>query len=335
MNKKTFIISLAITLCLEAIGAEHYISRTSAAVVPERIQTLPLIDPGMVEICHREEGHVAKGTLLVKINANELAYEEAEMKNLQRQNAALAEETILQLKRKKEELEFILSQPAERRAFMEERFKMQADKNAIKILNEKIEIQKETLRLSNLKLQQAFDKRCKTRLIYMPFDGRIQYHINISDEKGEQLIPQTGPLLTAVDDSILYIAISPENAELVNLPPQKLILKLELGGGDYLHADWHHKKVEVRNNRETLIYYFAVAEKNKKVAWNLLGTSTIAKLYYKTSDNENVQYIHKTELAKEAGETPFETWEELVKSLRPGYKILFTGETHIGLTPAT
>ena len=35
--------------------------------------------------------------------------------------------------------------------------------------------------------------------------------------------------------------------------------------------------------------------------------------------------------AAQAGKQPFETWEELVATLRPNYRILFVGETHVCL----
>ena len=310
----------------------HYISRYAAAVVPQQMLTVPLSEPGVVEFCHKGEGCVEKGTLLVRVNAAELALEEAELKNQQRQNKATAEESLLKLRRQKEELEFIMAQPAGRRQFMEARFKTQADERALALLNEQIAVQEERVRISNEKLQQAFDKKKETREVRMPFSGRVQFHINPpAGEERTMPVAQTGPLLTAVDDGQLYVAVTPQEAEVVKLPPERLLLKLDLGGGKFLEAAWHHKKVEQRNRQETLVYYFALAEPDRAQAWEMVGANTVAELHYLAAEGEDLLYLHKHELTREAGERSFESWEELVAALRPGYEIVFTGETHICL----
>lgn len=311
-------------------GEAYYISRYPAAVVPERMVTVPITEPGLVEIHHRGDGRIAKGTLLLKVNARELALEEAELKNQQRQNTANANEALLQLRRRREEMEFIMAQPAERRQFIEARVKVKADKEALDILNEKIAIQEATLKITNDKLQQAFDKRCETRIIRMPFDGKVQYHIALGEDQ-EQLITQTGPLLTVVDDKALYAAITPEDAEIINLPVEKLVLQLESGQGKRLCARWHHRKVERRNSREVLVYYFKLEPQDYETAWGMIGANSIAELLYRGEADDNLLYEPKSKLAEEAGTTPFETWEELITALRPGYRILFTGETHLCL----
>lgn len=144
-------------------------------------------------------------------------------------------------------------------------------------------------------------------------------------------VAQTGPLLTAVDDGQLYVAVTPQEAEVVKLPPERLLLKLDLGGGKFLEAAWHHKKVEQRNRQETLVYYFALAEPDRAQAWEMVGANTVAELHYLAAEGEDLLYLHKHELTREAGERSFESWEELVAALRPGYEIVFTGETHICL----
>ncbi len=311
---------------------EYYVGRYPAAVVPKRMLTVPLNKPGMVEFCYTGTDRVNKGTMLVKINPEELALQEAEMLNQQKQNSVKEAETLLQLRRQKEELEFIMAQPASRRKFMESRFRTQADQRALDLLNERIAVQEEATRIANAKLQRAFDKVKEEQLISMPFDGRVQYHVSPGegDEKS-LLITQTGPLLTVVDDSMLYIAITPEESSIVKLPPEQLQLSLDLGGGLSLRAPWHHKKVEMRNRKESLVYYFAIAAKDREQAWEQVGANLVAELHYSAVENEELLSIHKAELAAQAGKLPFETWEELVAALHPDYQILFVGETHICL----
>ena len=329
--------STALTLLLLSVGTvsavqEHYIGRYPAAVVPKRMLTVPLNKPGMVEFCYTGTDRVNKGTMLVKINPEELALQEAEMLNQQKQNSVKEAETLLQLRRQKEELEFIMAQPESRRKFMESRFRTQADQRALDLLNERIAVQEEATRIANAKIQRAFDKIKEEQLISMPFDGRVQYHVSPGEgDENSLLVTQIGPLLTVVDDSMLYIAITPEESSIVKLPPEQLQLILELGGGRSICAPWHHKKVEMRNRKESLVYYFAIAEEDREQAWEQVGANLVSELRFSAAEDEELLSIHKAELAAQAGKQPFETWEELVATLRPDYHILFVGETHICL----
>ena len=329
---KMLIIGISMLSDVLIAADTHYITRYAAAVVPQQMLTVPLQESGVVDFCHKGEGRIEKGTLLVRVNAAELALEEADLRNQQRQNKATAEEMLLKLRRQREELEFIMAQPAERRQFMEARFKAQADERALALLNEQIAVQEERVRISNEKLQQAFDKKKELREVRMPFDGRVQYHISPpAGEESSMPVAQTGPLLTAVDDAQLYVAVTPQEAEVVKLPAERLMLKLDLGGGKYLEARWHHKKVEQRNKQETLVYYFALEETDRSTAWDMVGANTVTELHYLAQEGEELQYLHKHALAAEAGTRSFESWEALVAALRPEYEIVFTGETHICL----
>ena len=333
MSKSLILIAFSvITFSFLAFGEEYYLNRNAVAIVPNKILTVPIYDACKIEICERSAGYISKGTLLARINSKELDLEEAELKNRQRINLVESEEKILLLQRKKEELEFILEQPKEQRAFMEERFQTKADKKAIEQLDDKITILKESTRLSNEKLVHEFNNRKETRVMVMPFDGKIQYHITLTEE-AEQLITQPGPLFTAIDDSSLFIVINMKNVAFTQLPHHKLILKLDLGGGKNISAKWSHKKIEIRNERETLVYYFEVPAKDRESALAMMGTGGIGELYYKGDKDENIQYISKSFLAEKAGSKSFETWEDLISALYPEHQILFTGETHLGLIP--
>lgn len=97
--KDSIIISLF--LCAACCAEEYYITRLAAAVVPQRMLTVPLPQAGIAELCHRGEGRVAKDTLLVRLNSRDLMLAEAKLKHQQENNRIAAEETLLQLRRKK------------------------------------------------------------------------------------------------------------------------------------------------------------------------------------------------------------------------------------------
>ncbi len=309
-----------------------YITRYATAVVPRQMVSIPIKEGTSLELCHSGEGRVSEGTLLARLDAEELALEETEMLNRQRQNRVKCDEALLQLRRQKEELEFILSQPEGRRKFMESRFKTRADERALALLNEKIALQEESTRIANEKLQRNLDKVKQASLITMPFEGRVQFHVTVQTGSARAFpVTQSGMLLTAIDDSELYLAVEPGESEIVSLAAQQLHLRLDMGGGRYLTAPWHHQKVELRNRRECLVYYFRISSTDREVACNLLGTNTVAELYYTPLPDEIIEYVHKAELAAAAGNCNCETWEELVQEVRPDSEIIFTGETHLCL----
>ena len=109
----------------------------------------------------------------------------------------------------------------------------------------------------------------------------------------------------------------------------RLSVLLEMGGGRTLSAPWSHSKVQKGDRGENMVYYFTVPDKMRGRVWSLVGANLVAHLRYRPE--EGSVYVSKAELAQEAGERRFESWEELLAALRPGYAIVFNGETHLCL----
>ncbi len=305
------------------------ISRHPAKVVPRRVLPITPDMAGEVEVIHRAEGRVKKDTLLLRINPEELALDEQELHQQMERNNLTAETEILQLVRQKEELEFISKLPPERRMYVVQHLKADVDDRALALLERKIAVTRENARISNERLQKAFEKKRKLREITMPFDGRIQYHFAMPEEGQTALVGTNNPVVTIADDSVLYVVLNMTDPALSRLEASRLSVLLEMGGGRTLSAPWSHSKVQKGDRGETMMYYFTVPDKMRGRVWSQVGANLVAHLRYH-ADAEDI-YVSKAELAQEAGEQRFEGWEELLAALRPGYAIVFNGETHLCL----
>ena len=306
-----------------------YISRHPAKVVPRRVLPITPDMPGEAEIVYRGGEFARKDTLLLRINPDDLALDEQELHLQLERNHLAAETEILQLTRQKEELDFITKLPPERRMYIAQHLGNNVDKRALELIERKIETIRQNARLSNERLQKAFDKKRKLREITMPFDGRIQYHVALPEEGQKALVGSNGPIVTIADDSRLYIIINMTDPALARLDASRLHVMLTMSGGNTLQAPWSHSKVQKGERGETMVYYFAVPDNMREQAWHLVGANLVAHLHYKA--DSGAIYVSKADLAREAGAQRFESWEELLAALRPGYTIVFNGETHLCL----
>lgn len=316
---------------LSSSAEELFITRMAARLSPERQLTVTADEAGEVEVCWRGAGRAEKGVLLARVNPEMLELEEAELE-LQVSRVQLeSEKEMLQLTRQREEMQFIASLPPQKRLYVEPHMGTKADDRALALLESRMELLREQARLNEQKLREAFAKKKALRHIRMPFRGRVQFHATLPPE-GERLSVISGaPIVTMADDSALYVALVPADPALVRLETARLSLRLETGDGKYLRAAWSHKRIEKNGQMEALVYYFRVPEEEGERVWALMGSNLIAELWY--NGEPDWLYEEKTSLAREAGERPFETWEELLASLRPGYVLVFSGETHLCLKP--
>lgn len=324
-------IVLLLSLRVDAAAEQYYITRLPARVVPEKVVTLVAPEQGEAQILHREET-AEKGTLLARINPKAAALAVREFELEKRRDTAAAQDDILLLQRQKEELEFVLKLPAEQRAYVQSKVEGKADKRALALLEEKISLRRAALELEQEKKQSLFEEKKAQAELRMPFNGRILYHIPLPESAEETLhLPSNVPVATVADDSALYLAVSLTDSELVNLPAEHIHLRLDESTGGPLQAVWHRRAVEKTDNtQQTLVYYFRVPEAAKERAWGMLGAHLVAELYY---EGEDVTYIRKDELAAAAENTVYETWQDLVRAVYPGFRILFCGETHLALVP--
>ena len=307
------------------------VTRVMAKVVPEQVIALAAQESGEVELSKPGDGRAKAGELLARVNPEELELEAAELELQIAKEKLESENEILRLTREKEEMEFVTALPEEKRLYVAQRMEVKADERALALLEQKIELVRKRMHLNEQKLRSAFERKAALRDVRMPFDGRVQYHISAPREGKRAAVTAGTPLLTVADDSALYVAVAMQDPSLVQLEPERLSVRLAAGGEEGIQAAWHHKRVEKEGREEALIYYYKVPEEARERAWALLGANTVAEIWCR--GEASWRYEPKAELAQEAGERPFESWEELVAALRPGYAIVYSGETHLALRP--
>ncbi len=328
------ILNILLCFCLVSSAAQAqrdvYVSRHAVKVLPARILSIPAPESGEIRIHSFGKGRVAEGTLLAVLNEELLNMDERELGLTLRQQRIERDKALYKLQKQKEELEFLRKLPEARREFAQERMKTRVDEQMLVAIDEEIELLHERYRLSENKAQQVFDKRREACTLRMPFDGRLQYHISLPGEEGGSVpVAASTPVVTVVDDSAIYVAMLATDPVWSRLEHGRLHLSIDLGGGEKLCARWHHMKVEKGERDEALFYYFLVPEAEKERAFLLIGSNIVAELFYEAE--ESWLYERKSKLAMEAGPTPIETWEKLIEALRPGYEVVFIGETHICL----
>ena len=308
-----------------------YVTRVAARVVPERVVAVTATEGGEVEICRAGDGRAEKGELLVRVNPDELAMEEAELELQIGRSKVEGESELLQLTRQKEEMEFISTLPGNKRVYVEKHMEAKVDARALALLEQKIALVHERMRLNEAKLRAAFALKEQMRTIRMPFDGRVQFHVSPLPGSMRTPVASGDPLVTLADDSKLFVAVPVADPTLTLMEAQRLVVRLDRGEGALLQAEWSHRRVEKSGRDEALVYYFRVPEWAQEKAWAMLGANVVAELCCR--GESDWLYEEKALLAREAGEQAFETWEALVAALRPGYVIVFSGETHLALRP--
>ncbi len=324
------IIALCGAATVAWADADLYVSRHAAKVVPARLMTLPSPEAGVLRVHSFGEGRVTAGALLATLNEETLATEEQEANISLHQQRLDRDKAILKLRRHRDELEFIRKQPESRRGFVEQQLKTQVDEQVLATVDEEIELINERFRLAETRARQAIGKKRQANTLTMPFDGRLQYHISLPEKEGETVIlPSSTPVVTVIDDSAFYVVLPATDPVWSKLEHARLCLRIDLGGGEKLRAQWHHMKVDKGERGETLFYYFLVPPEDNEKAFSLIGSNIVASLFYRKE--EGGLYEKKSELAMEAGSRFIETWEKLVETLRPGYEIVFIGETHLCL----
>ncbi len=328
-------LSGLLLVCAAALASAHadvprYVSRHAAKILPHRLLMLSCPEDGEITFHSFGQGRIAKGTLLATINDELLAIQEREMEIVIRKRRIEHDEAVQKLRKSREEVEYLQGLPPQKRGFAQSQLKIQVDADALALLDSKIAVLEDTLRLSEDKLRQAARKKREACTLRMPFDGRLQYHLPLPEKEGESLpLPSSVPVATVIDDSCFYLVFAATNPALSKLESSRLRISIDLGGGDILEADWHHSRVEKGEREETLFYYFLLPEQYNERAFSLLGAHLVAELAYLCP--ESWLYISKIDLALEAGESPIESWEKFIDTHRPGYKLVFVGETHLCL----
>lgn len=311
---------------------ELFVSRHAAKVLPKALLVLPADGAGELEVCHFGGKNIPEGTLLARLNPEALQLEEEEFRQHVERNKLDAEGNILKLRRELEDLDFIAGLDAAQRPFVEERLKVKGDARARALLERRIAAIEEQTRLANEKLRLTYERTRALRELRMPYSGVVQYHIPLPEKEGMRVpVAVSTPILTVADDSVLYIALTLPDPELAKLDASRFSVSIAQGE-ETISAPYAFRRVEKQGQNEQTVYYFAVSPQQKEAAWEMVGTNLVAELFYRSEPTW--RYEAKADLAREAGLCSFSTWAELLAALRPGFSVVFCGETHLCLKPA-
>lgn len=323
----------SLLLCATVAHAEeYYVSQHRAKVVPNRIFAFAMPEAGTLDGFLRGREHAKRGELIGRINRERMDAEALSVELRIGASRLTKKKEILALVRQKEELEFLRNLSAEERSFVGKK-DVQADERAVALLAEQIELAEREMAAAEKQSREEFERKRELYDLKMPFDGRVQYHFSLPENPEEVLKLASGtPIATIADDSDYFVALNLTHPDLMRLPAKSLRVKLALGGNETLEAEYSHKRIEKNGNSEALVYFFRVPEKSRERAYELLGANCVARLFFKSETALTV--LNKADLVRGDSETPFASWEELIAATFPQTKIVFIGETSIGISCA-
>lgn len=294
-----------------------------AEITPEQARVIPLKETGKVTELIDISGRIPRDTIIACVNRDEIEQKERETELELLRNAVSKKDEIRKLEEQKAELKFYLSLPPSQRKYETTISDKSTTKKSLEDLEERIDLTRQEQIITDKKKRMEFAKLRDQYIIRMPYDGRVQYHFTIPEDPEQPLELESGqPFITVCNDSAFYINIALSQSEMTQLPPEKLHVTLSLSEGKSLSGNFAHRRVEAdRSGRGSrLIYSFRVPQKDHNLAYSLISSKCIAKVYYEI-DGEMLR-ISKNELNLNPMALRATSWSQLAESVYPDYVVV-------------
>lgn len=311
-----------------------YVGMYRTKIAPERARVFAMPAQGIVTDLAPSGKRIAKGTVIARVNKEDLALERKAMELEILKERVTRTDEIQKLRKEKSGLEFANSLNRDERQFYDKGGKAAlSSKEVLKAIDDKIDLAQKQIDLLESQKRTEFERKEESYVIAMPYDGRLQYQFqkNDSNEK-DGLFLETGKEIAAVcDDSAFYLTVIIANPEIANIPSDKLKLSLEVSKSCVIDGYFSHKRVEKNQssggNMDMLVFYFKVDPKDHDTLYSMLGANCVAKLYFKV--DEDVRVFGKMDLARLPAASMAVDWQELIKQVAPDYELMLIGETQL------
>ena len=315
-----------------------YVGQYRTKITPEKARVFVMPAHGVVTDLVPPGQRVKKGTVIARVNKEELELERKTMEVEILKERVAKQDEIQKLQKDRREVLFVSSLTREERAFFDKSSQDVAKTNnpeeVLKSIDDKIELAKKQIELVDAQKRAEFAKKEESFIVTMPFDGRLQYQFqrNEVDEQEGVFIENGKDIAAVCDDSAFYLTIIVSNPEIANIPSSQLKLSLELTNSQIIDGFFSHKRVEKNQgggggNMDMLVFYFKVDPSAHDVLYSMLGANCIAKLYFHADDQ--IKVLSKMELAKMPEASQAVHWQELVENVAPGYELILIGETQL------
>ncbi len=322
-------------ICLQAWAAEFIeVGTYPAKVSPEQIAILPVVEKGYVTQFADETKRLKKGDIIAKVNEEQLKEEKLDLDLQILSDKITRKDSIRALKKQKRQLQFYFSLSERERRYASD-IQVHGEvptREAIEDIDERIELAEMEMERKPLRMEKDFQKKVEANTITMPFDGRFSYQVILPEDRSQPYETKAeSHFATAIDDSSYYITMPITQASLTQLPTDKFITRIDLPAGKQLNGVFSHRRLEKAGNSEAFVYYFRVPASDMERAYDMLGSTAQAKLFYQLSDSHKRVDLNQ-HYGGEAAENSASK-EEFIRKTFPGYNILLETDTELILIP--
>lgn len=317
-------------------GAECVqVGKFPAKIVPEQAMVLTFPSKGEVsDLVLDTSRRVEKGTIVGVLDKAKTAEELEDMELQLNRERLNKRDELRKLENQREKMRFYLGLSKNERTYAKDikpEEGLEISRAALKDIDERMELTQKELSTFERRRRNEFAAKNDPKTLRMPFTGRLQYHFNLPENPEEPFEYTQGssrPFASVCDDSAFYISINVNSSELSLLPPENLSACVELPGGERLVGKFSNRRVEQGSaSADMLVYFFRLPEEDHARAYDMLGTSSTAKLFYEME--EGVELIRKDALLLHPAASSCEDWAALVRAARPGYELVLVTDRYI------
>lgn len=317
-----------------AAGAQEegtvLLGKYRAEIVPEQVRTISLPEQGVVTGLVSHRGRIAKGTVIARVNADQIELKQQEMENSILRERVQKKDEIRKLEKQRSELEFYSSLPSEQRKYATRPGEYEPTAQALADLDERINLTRRELASGEERKRMDFRKMMDSFIVKMPYDGRLQYHFTVPEDLSTPVELEMGkPFITVCNDAAFYIAIGIAQSEITQLPGSNLSVEIALPEGKKLCGTYARRRVEQGSGSQgaVLTYYFKIPEQDADLAYSMLGSMPMAKLWYRGS--EDVILVNKKQLALDPRARDAVEWGELAAVVYPDCHVIVVADDYI------
>ncbi len=317
----------ALPLCAEPV----LVGKFPAKIVPEQLSVLPLPEHGTITDL-APEGHLAAGTVIAILNKQLMEEQREDMEFQLAKDRIAQRDELRKLTQQREKLSFYLSLGKEERKYAVDVVTgdLPPTRESLRDIDERIALVKRELDTMEARKRKEFERNHEKQTLRMPFDGRLQYNINLPEDRSKpfEVVGVVQTFATACDDSSYYVTIAISRSDLSLLPEKQFSVRVALPEGKELVAGYAYRRVErSRSDRDVLIYFFRLPAEDAETAFGMLGSNTTASLIYEADGS--VERVSKAQLAAHPAASTCESWEELVQRAYPGAVVVIVADRDI------
>ncbi len=330
MKCLSFLLALWVALPLAAESV--LVGKMPAKVVPEQLSVLSLAEAGIVSDL-AAEGHLRAGDVIAVLNKERMEAEREEMEFQLVRDRLARRDDLRQLRQQRERLVFYLNLSESERRYAASTLPEGGERptaDSLRDIDERIALAQRELETMDKRRRDEFERNHAQHTLRMPFNGRLQYNINLPEDRSApmELVGMVQSFATVCDDSSYYVTVSIARSDLSLLPEKRFSVTVDLPEGRTLTGSYAYRRVErARSGGDVLLYFFRLPAEDAETAYGMLGSNTTATLHYEVDGS--VERVSKGSLAAHPAAAECESWVELVERVYPGAVVVIVAERDV------